>query len=197
MARRKWTHETIKQIVDGEKPFIQVGYTGPAVRRKNGDVWEDTKGIKWKMERGAISRVNEQADSIRNLVKRKCSNCGFDIDMLGSRMDEKTYAKTGQCFDCIILRDTQMMIDGKFDSFSEGKMLKNKLSLAKEFKKNVIETIEFLKNDNGKMEMVHANGEITTWIGSQNEKLLKEAEADLEKVNTLIEELSVEAGKLT
>lgn len=196
MARRKWTHETIRQIVDGESPFIQVGYTGASTRRKNGDVWVDTKGFKWKMENGAIIKVNEQADSIRQLVKRKCSSCGFDIDMLGNRMDGKIYAKTGQCFDCIILRDTQMMIDKKFDSFSEGKMLKNKLSLAKEFKKNVIETIDFLKKDNSKMEMVHANGEITTWLGSNNEKLLKEAEADLEKVNKLIEELSLEAEKL-
>lgn len=196
MARRRWTTETIKDVIDGKQPFVQIGYTGINIRHKNGDVWEDTKGIKWKMEKGAISRVNEQADSIRHLVKRKCSNCGFDIDMLGNKMDEKIYAKTGQCFDCIILRDTQMMIDRKFDTFSEGKMLKNKLSLAKEFRRNVIETIDFLKKDNSKLEMVHANGEITTWTGSQNEKLLKEAEVDLEKVNKLIEELSVEAEKL-
>ena len=63
------------------------------------------------------------------------------------------------------------------------------MSLAKEFKKNVIETIEYLKKDDSKIEMVHANGDITTWVGSQNERLLEEAKKDLEKVDKLIEEL--------
>ena len=62
-------------------------------------------------------------------------------------------------------------------------MSQNKLSLAKEFRKNVIETIEYLKKDDSKIEMVHANGEITTWVGSQNEKLLKEADEDLKNVD--------------
>jgi hypothetical protein len=188
MARRRWNTETIQQVLDGDKPFIQVGYTGPSKLRKNGDVWTDGKGIKWKMENGAIIRVNEQADSIRDLVKRKCK-CGFDIDMLGSRMDEKIYAKTGLCYDCTILRDTEMMINREFQKFSDKKISQNRLSLAKEFRKNIIETIEYLKKDDSKIEMVHANGEITTWIGSQNEKLLKEAEEDLKKVDKLIEEL--------
>jgi hypothetical protein len=28
MARRRWNIETIKQVVEGEQPFIQSGYTG-------------------------------------------------------------------------------------------------------------------------------------------------------------------------
>ena len=189
MARRKYNIEIIKKIVDGDQPFIQVGYTGPSKLRKNGDVWKDGKDIKWKKENGAIIRINDQADSIRDLVKRKCSSCGFDIGMLGNRMDEKMYTKTGLCYDCTLLRDTEMIIKGEFQNFSENKISKNKLSLAKEFKKNVIETIEYLKKDDSKIEMVHANGDITTWVGSQNERLLEEAKKDLEKVDKLIEEL--------
>lgn len=194
MARRRWNIETIRQVVEGNKPFIQVGYTGKSKLRKDGDVWTDTKGIKWKKESGAIIRVNDQADSIRNLVKRKCQ-CGFDIDMLGTRLDEKMYSKTGLCYDCTILRDTEMIVNGEFQTFSENKMLKNKLSVAKEFKKNVLETIEYLKKDDSKIEMVHANGDITTWVGSQNNRLLEEAKADLEKVDKLIVELEEEVKK--
>ena len=50
MARRRWNIETIQQVVNGDKPFIQVGYSGKSKLRKNGDIWVDVKGIKWKKE---------------------------------------------------------------------------------------------------------------------------------------------------
>lgn len=196
MARRRWDIETIKSVVDGGSPFIQSGYTGKTVQRKDGDSWKDSKNIKWKKENGVVKRVNDQADSIRNLIKQKCSSCGFDVGVLGNRLDSKMYAKTGMCLDCTQARELEMMIEGKLDKFSESKIIKNKLSLAKEFRKNVLESIEYLKKDNSKMEMVHSDGTITTWVGSQNEKLLKECKSDLEKVNKLISELEEEVKKL-
>lgn len=189
MARRKWTLETIQQVVEGEKPFIQVGYEPSSVQRKEGEEWTDTKGINWKIQNGAKVRVNKQADSIRELVKRRCSNCGFDVDMLGDKLDRQMHAKTGKCLDCVQAEEMEMICNGTYKRFVERKMLKNKLSVAKEFRKNVLESINFLKKDDCKIEMVHANGDITTYVGAQNEKLLKEAEADLVKVDKLITEL--------
>ncbi len=192
MAKRRWNYETIQQVMRGENPFIQVGYEGPKILRKEGDVWEDTKGIKWTIRNGAKIRINPQADLIRDLVKRKCKKCGFDIGMLGTKLDEKFYSKTSMCFDCAQAEEMIMIAEGTYKTHVDEKMLKNKLSVAKEFRKNVIDSIDFLKKDDSKIEMVHANGDITTWVGSQNEKLLKEAEADLEKVDKLIKELEEE-----
>lgn len=197
MARRKWNLDVIQQVVNNEQPFVQFGYTGIKVRHKNGDVWTDTKGIKWKMENGVVKRINEQADSIRELVKRKCSNCGFDVGMLGNKLDEKLFSKTGMCLDCTQARELEMIIEGKIGDYVQQKLFKNKLSLAKEFRKNVIETIKYLKKDDSKIEMIHSNGSITTWTGSQNEKLLKEAEEDLKKVNQLINEMEEELKKVS
>lgn len=194
MARRKWNIETIKQVVDGEQPFIQVGYTGkegnPA--HKEGDNWEDAKGIKWIMKNGAQIRVNSQADLIREFVKKKCSNCGFNVSNWGNKLDDKIYAKTGLCLDCFQAKELEMKIEGTYDKFVETTILKNKISVAKEFKKNMEESIIFLKTDDSKIEMVHADGSMTAFIGSQNERLLKEVEADLKKVNKLLEELTTQ-----
>jgi len=192
MARRKYNIEIIKRIVDGDNAFVQIGYEGPKIRHKEGTSWTDINNIKWKMENGVKIRINEQANLIREFTKRKCSVCGFNVGMLGNRLDEKFFSKTGMCCDCVQAEETRMVFDGTFKNYTEEKMLKNKLSVAKEFRKNVIETIDYLKKDNSKIEMVHANGDITTWTGSQNKKLLKEAELDLEKVNKLIEELEKE-----
>lgn len=197
MARRRWNIDTIQQIMDGENPFLQVGYTGKKIRHKEGDNWVDSKGLKWMMKNGAIIRVNEQADSIRELVKQKCSNCGFDVGMLGNKLDVKLYAKTGKCLDCVQAEELVKIIDGTYQSFVEEKTLKNKISTAKEFRKNVLESIDYLKKDDAKIEMVHQDGSMTTFVGAQNEKLLKEAEADLEKVNKLIEELETHVKSAT
>jgi hypothetical protein len=35
MARRKWNIDTIKQVVEGEQPFPQFGYTGKRDRIRN------------------------------------------------------------------------------------------------------------------------------------------------------------------
>jgi hypothetical protein len=192
MARRRWNLDIVNQIMKGDQPFIQVGYTGKTIKHKEGDVWDDVKGVKWTISNGAKIRINPQADLIRELVKRKCSICGFDIGVLGNRLDEKVYSKTGKCLDCLQVEETFMECNGTYKDYTDKKMLKNKLSTAKEFRKNVLESINFLKKDDSKVEMVHSNGTITTFVGSQNEKLLKEAEEDLEKVDKLIIDLEKE-----
>ena len=191
MARRRWNYETIQQALDGDKQYIQVGYTGNEnkVTRKEGDVWEDSKGIKWTLKNGTINRVNEQADLIRELVKQRCLICGFDVGMLGNKLDHKVFNKTGKCFDCLQSEHTEMVCNGTFQKHTEETLLRNKLSLAREFKRNILESIDYLKKDDSKIEMVHQDGSMTTFIGSQNERILKEVETDLEKVNALIKEL--------
>lgn len=188
MSRRRWNYDTIQQVLNNEQPFIQSGYTGKKGPRKEGEIWEE-KGIKWSIKNGVKVRINDQADLIRELVKQKCTVCGFDVGMLGNKMDDKVFGKSGKCFDCLQAEHTEMVCNGTFQKHSEEKMLRNKLSLAKEFKRNVLDSIDYLKKDDSKIQMVHQDGSITTFVGSQNEKLLKEVEVDLEKVNTLIKEL--------
>lgn len=195
MSRRRWNLETIQQIIDGEQPFIQFGYHPPTIKRKEGEKWTDSKGIKWILKKGIKIRINAQADLIRELVKRKCSKCGFDVGCWGTKLDEKIYAKTGMCLDCEQALHTVMMIEGTLDNHVAKTQLRNKISTAKEFKRNVIESIDFLKKDNSKIEMVHADGSMTTFVGSQNERLLKECESDLERVDKLLIELEEESKK--
>lgn len=188
MARRRWNYDTIQQALDGEKQYIQVGYTGDQKSHKEGDVWEE-RGWKWTIKTGNKIRVNEQADAIRELVKQKCSVCGFDVSMLGNKLDYKVFGKTGKCWDCLSLEHSTQVCDGTFQEKTEDKMLRNKLSLAKEFKRHTQETLDYLTKDDSKIELVHQDGSFTTFKGSMNEALLVEVQKDLEKVDALIKEL--------
>ena len=197
MARRKWTHETIKQVLDGENPFIQVGYDKAPVKRKEGEEWTDSKGKSWKMEGGAIVSVNKQMDSIREMIKQKCSKCGQRMDFTTDRLDHKVFGKTGLCFDCLQAEEMIFRIDKpKWEAYQEKKMLSNKLGALRDFREKVLEAIDFLKNDNGKMGEVLATGEMVTFTGKSNPQWLIDAEKDLIKVNDEIRKMEEEYSKL-
>ena len=196
MARRKWTLETIGQFMDGEIPFIQVGYAPKAKRRKDGEEWTDSKGRSWKKVNGAVVSVNKQMDSIRESLRQVCSVCGQRIDFSGDKLDHKIFPKTGKCFDCLQFEETLLRIEGKYENYEELKMLKNKLGKLHDFKQKVEEAVEFLRTDNGKMELVMPTGELMTWTGKSNPQWLVDAEADLVKANNEIKKVEEEIDKL-
>jgi hypothetical protein len=198
MAKRKWNVDTIKQVVDGGSPFIQVGYTGPVEKKhKVGEEWTDVHGDTWKQTAGdAKVKVNKQADSIRELVRPRCKVCDMDINLFGDKTDEKIFAKTGMCFSCLEVEESKMRVEGTFKNYERKKMLSNEMSAAKEFREKVVQSIEYLKKDDSKISFVTSNGQIETWSGAQNADILKDAEADLIEVNKHITELKEEISKL-
>ena len=196
MARRKWTLETIGQVLDGEQPFIQVGYTPKPKKHKEGDTWTDVHGITWKQLNGARIQVNEKADLIRDSIKRICSKCGQNIDFSCDKLDEKVWPKTGLCFDCLQVEEFELRVLGKYEDYENMKLLKNKRGLLKDFREKVIEAIDFLRNDSGKMSQVMADGEVMTWTGKSNPQWLIDAENDLIKVNEELKKMDKEIAEL-
>ena len=59
MSKRRYNTEIIKQIVGGENPFVQIGYTPKIKKHKKGDEWTDVRGVVWKQMSGAKIRVNK------------------------------------------------------------------------------------------------------------------------------------------
>ena len=196
MARRKYNTEIIKQIVDGENPFFQSGYSAPVKRRKEAEEWADSKGNNWKKVGGAVVSVNKQMDLIRESLKQVCSVCGQRIDFSGDKLDHKIFPKTGKCFNCLQLDEMVLKFQGKYDKYEELKMLKNKLGLLNDFKQKVIEAVNFLENDTGKMELVMPTGELMTWTGKSNAQWLIDAKEDLVKADKEMEKVKEEITEL-
>jgi len=195
MAKRRWKISDIKAVVNNENPFVQVGYEPKRKRRKIGDEWTDSKGT-WKKTKNGIISVNKQMDSIRELVRPRCSVCQMDINLFGDRIDKKLHLKTGKCWKCLTLEETAMKIDGTYEKYEETKILKNRLSMLREFRKNVIETIDYLKKGEPKIEMVCSNGNIVSWSGQDIEPILKDAQEDLIKSEVEIKRVEEEVSKL-
>ncbi len=186
MARRRWNIETIEQVVNGESPFIKVGYTPKPKKRKLGDRWKDHNGITWEQCNGYKKRVNVQADSIRDMLKRICSKCGKNLDFSLSRLDDKVFPKTGKCFDCLQAEESILRMTGEYEKYEQLKMTQNKLSYLRDFRQNLIESIAYLSNPDSKISFVSSDGSLETWSGEQNAGLLENAKADLDEVDKLI-----------
>lgn len=184
MARRRWKIQDIKQVVEGESPFIQVGYEKTESRHKIGDEWVDAKGIRWIQKNGYRERVNKQVDSIRELIRQKCSRCGKDVNLFGNRYDDKLFPKTGMCYDCLIDYETVLRIEGKYENYEKRKVLSNRLGMLNELRVHVVESIEYLKKSDGKLTFAsNGFGDVETWSGMDYESMLKIAEDDLVKID--------------
>jgi len=195
MARRKWTKQTIQQVMSDENPFTQVGYAPINIQRKIGDIWTDVKGITWEQKQGYRVRVNKQIDSIRELIKQECSVCKKDIRLFGTHYDEKVFLKTGKCYECLTDEHTKLKITGKFEEHERRIIWSNQLSYLKEVRQHLQESLVNLEKDDAKMELVHSDGTISTWTGAQVTQFTESAKKDLEQVNKGIEELEEALSK--
>jgi len=197
MARRKWNLETIQQVVNGENPFKQFSMTSEMSSRKEGEIWKDSKGHQWQKKNGCKVKTNSYHTPMIDEINKasKCSACGINVRVYGNRLDKKVFAKTGKCYECLQAEETILHITEKWDDYEKMKVLKNKNSILKEFKEKVLESIEFLKNDSGKISEVMSNGDLITFSGKANPQWLVDAEEDLVKVNGELEKTEKEIKK--
>lgn len=196
MARRRWNYETIQQVLDGENPFLQVGYAPKAKKRKDGEEWTDAKGRMWKKVNGAVVSVNKQMDLIRESIKQKCSVCGARMDFSGDKLDHKVFPRTGKCWDCLQAEEMQYRVNGTWENYEKLKILKYKLGMLNDFKQKVAEAVDFLENDSGVMSLEMPTGELMTWTGKSNPQWLIDARADLVRAEDEIKKVTDEIAKL-
>lgn len=195
---KKYKGKTNLQIVSdylsGTRPFVTVGYVPKPVERKDGEEWVDTQGLKWVQRHGYKTRVNEQANMIREASQTKCS-CGQDIKF-GNRLDEKFFIKTGKCFDCIIKEETELRILGVYSHYENYKMLSNYLGFLEDVKQKIEDSIKYFETETGTLEVL-CNGEgfIEKFKGMDVSGLLETARKDLAEITTAIEKVTADKNK--
>jgi hypothetical protein len=74
-AQGKSNIDIIKGYVAGERPFLQVGYTGDAdkyIIRKEGETWTDASGKQWiQTASGPRCIIVQKSVSIASLKKKR------------------------------------------------------------------------------------------------------------------------------
>ena len=188
----------VKDYLDGNRPFIQVGYD-PNLdnsKRKEGEEWEDSQGNKWTWKNGSKRKISKVAQI---KIDRRCNICNADIKF-GSYLDDKVYPKTGRCYDCNITFDSKLKILGVFEDYEKHKIYKNMLSEMNDFKQQMEESITYLSADNSlpKLQYFNEDGSQEFWTDDTDmkTKVLTDLKKDLISVNGRIDELNKKISEL-
>ncbi len=182
----------VQDYVDGNRPFIQVGYDPNLEnnKRKEGEIWEDSQGNKWMWKNNSKRKVPKIA---KIKIEQKCSICNADTKW-GNYLDLKVYPKTGRCYDCNIAFDSKLKILGVFEDYEKHKIYKNMLSEMSDFKQQMEESITYLSVDNSlpKLQYFNEDGSQEFWTDDTDmkTKVLTDLKKDLINVNERIEELN-------
>jgi len=188
----------VRDYLDGNRPFIQVGYDPNLEnsKRKEGEEWEDSQGNKWIWKNGSKRRVSKFAQI---KVEQRCSICNADIKF-GNYLDDKVYPKTGRCYDCNIIFDSKLKIIGAFQDYEKYKIYKSMLSEMNDFKQQMEESISYLESDNSlpKLQYFNEDGSQEFWTDDTDmkNKVLTDLKKDLVNVNDRIEELNKKISEL-
>lgn len=185
MRVKKSNIDIVKSYLAGERPFIQVGYVPPSVKRKEGEEWEDVSGQKWVQRNGYKTKVNEQANMIREASRRKCE-CGQDITF-GNKLDEKFFAKTGKCYNCLIEEETRLRVLGVYPHYEKYKLLSNYLGFLDDMKQKILDSIKYFEAESDSLKIIcNSEGFTERFQGINTTELLSAAKKDLEEITKAI-----------
>jgi len=187
----------IKDYVNGERPFIQVGYD-PSLEssdRKEGEEWEDSLGRRWVMKNGYKKRLPKKATIIN---EKRCTCCNMDTRW-GNYLDDRVWPKTGLCYDCFIDNETKLRIKGVWEDYNKLRELKNVKAYLVDHKQKFEEAKKWCEDHkDDPVTFMEEDGSTETWEGKQDyTKILEDVTDDLKKVNERLSNIDDEILELT
>ncbi len=197
-AKGKSNIAIVTDMLNGERPFTQIGYEGEAEKpfkdREIGEIWSDKNGKQWiKMEHGGVRSYNPKADIIKEEVNKKwiCKRCDQSLRFSHTKHDEKFLNRTGICFDCITEYETELRFKGLYPQYEKKKILENQLSYAKDMKSKLRESFKYTK-DNPVLKYVNSNGFIEEWKNESRTELMSSMLADYKECLRAIQRIENE-----
>lgn len=181
----------VKDYLEGNRPFIQMGYDPNLEnnKRKEGEEWEDAQGNKWIWKNGSKRRVPKKATIVN---EQRCKKCNMDVRW-GNYLDDRVWPKTGMCYDCFTKFQTELKLMGMFEIYNELQDLKNERGILEDFKKKFEETQKWCKENQGKpVEFLEEDGSFERWEGVEDySKILEDVTKDLEKIDEGLTEINL------
>lgn len=190
-CQNKSNLSVVQDYLDGNRPFIQVGYSGNKNKyRGEGEKWKDSDGIEWERKNGRNIRLTKtQGDMIREMISQKCA-CG-QVIRWGSNLDQKFFNRTGLCESCLINYETSLRIVGVYNEYEKYKLASYELGKLKEIKEKLTDVINFFKESTGDVEAIcNSEGFIERWRGTDKTEIVNGAKKDLKTAIKKISEVT-------
>jgi hypothetical protein len=192
MHKDKSNLDIVRSYLSGERPWVQIGYTGKKYTKRNvGDRWTDNRGIEWEQKVGGPTRVNKMAEAIREARgKDVCKKCQKEMRW-GDKTDQLFFRKTGLCTDCLITYETNLRILGIHSEYETMKLASNEMGFLKDARDKISETLNFFQQDGGDVTMIcNSEGFVERWKNTNREQIIEDAKRDLKLIKKYIANLS-------
>jgi hypothetical protein len=88
--------------------------------RNDGDTWLDREGKTWTMKNGTKQSISPLQDA---KTPWWCPVC----ERVMKSIDTKAWRTTGKCYDCVAAEETELKMNGKFESHRRREMLKSQI----------------------------------------------------------------------
>lgn len=204
-AQGKSNIDIVKGYLQGERPFLQVGYTGEDkyVIRQENETWTDSSGKQWIQTKSGPQAVTRVMDIIREEINDKCECCNKEIRW-GTKQDRKMFYRTKKCLDCVAKEETTLRIKGQYKLYETRKLIENELSYLLDIKQKLRESKDYLESDASKtLTWANQTGMVEEWSNEARGELkkniqkdwvtclkkIKSAEKELKKVNEEINKI--------
>lgn len=186
----------VKDYLEGNRPFVQVGYDPKLenANRKEGEEWEDDNGNKWIKKNGIVKKIPKKASII---VEQRCKNCNADV-RFGNYLDNQVWPKTQFCYDCFIEEETNLKLMGVWKEFNELRDLRNEKAMLTDIKQKFEETKSWVeKNKDNPVSFVEEDGSVEKWDGLVDyDKIYTDVNADLKVIYERLSTIDVRMNEL-
>lgn len=182
----------VQDYLAGVRPFTEISMhvSEKDKYRKEGEKWTDSDGIEWQRKNNRSIRLTKtQGDIIREAIDDglDCVDCGAKWKWCNT-INRKMISRTSRCMDCLVDYETKLRILGIYDEYEKYRLAMYELGHLKEMKLNITETLEYFKRTGGDI-VRPAESEYDpaiVWKNTNQEKIVKDAKADLKRVTALI-----------
>ena len=166
------------------KTRISSGYKKEFIERKEGDIWEE-KGKTWTIKNGVERTVNKLSKLREIATIPLACKCGHPLK---HHLDKNAWNMTGECYTCLLKKETKHRLNGTFEDYIKEKRKANTKSWMGDAEIEFKEELEALN----KKQYITEFGDIEDWNGNINKEKIKERQKqELEKAQGVIDD----AGK--
>lgn len=167
-----------------DKVSTQTGYTKSYTQHEEGEVWEE-EGKQWTIKNGlkqTVTRFDKLKKSI--MLPLLCPECNRLLS--NTPLNKKMWPIHGSCFDCVIVMETKLKREGKFEEYQKNMMMSGVETHIKEIEGLLLD----IMLDSGREEFVTEAGDIEDWgSGTFNkDQIVKDMQEYLQKLKSIVKD---------
>lgn len=165
----------------GNATGVQVGYEKQTEDHVEGDIWEEGEKT-WTIKDGVKQNITK-LDEVKRLARMPflCPNCSKPMKHLN---DKKMYPIHKMCFDCVVVMESRLKIQGKYEEYAKNMVTKNIVTHIEEAEQFIEEFAKSYTNES----YVTEQGDIEQWEGGvDKDKMVEKWKEELKEMKERLE----------